>query len=459
MLGQSVRSVKEALAVADDDLDALTALLDVRLVAGDAALVDDLDRRRCASSRPGAATGWSGRWPPRPRTREARPGSDRRDARAQPEGGGRRAARPPDAGVGRLGAPRGRASRPPLPMAGRGTAASRCWSRAGTCRRAIRARLRDARRRPARRAGRAPPCDRWPVRPAAAPGPGRGGPAGGRGRRRRAGARARRGGARGRLDHRATSGPGCGRPRPGPTTLGGRDRELGHGVVLRDGRIALDADATLDTALVLRAAAHAAALRVPFERATLARLEQLDGRAVGRARRATRSSRCCAPGGARSRCSRRSTTSACSCGCSRSGSTCGRVRNGTPTTASPSTGTRSRRWPSARPCSIPTTRRARGSTATSPAPPAPTSCSSPRCSTTSPRAAPATTPWSGSSRPARSRPASGSTTRGPTNWRGRSVTTCCSPTPPPAATSATSARSAGSPRRSGEPSTTRCCTR
>src|SRR5207249_1680802 len=45
VLGQSVRSVKEALAVADDDLETLTALLDVRLVAGEAALVDDLVAR------------------------------------------------------------------------------------------------------------------------------------------------------------------------------------------------------------------------------------------------------------------------------------------------------------------------------------------------------------------------------------------------------------------------------
>ena len=45
VLGQSVRSVKEALAVADEDLDALTALLDVRLVAGDTALVDELVQR------------------------------------------------------------------------------------------------------------------------------------------------------------------------------------------------------------------------------------------------------------------------------------------------------------------------------------------------------------------------------------------------------------------------------
>ncbi|HEU5306349.1 MAG TPA: nucleotidyltransferase domain-containing protein, partial [Acidimicrobiia bacterium] len=44
-LGQSVRSVKEALTIADDDLDALTALLDVRLVVGDSALADDLAAR------------------------------------------------------------------------------------------------------------------------------------------------------------------------------------------------------------------------------------------------------------------------------------------------------------------------------------------------------------------------------------------------------------------------------
>src|SRR4051812_27194087 len=44
-LGQSVRTVKEALAIADDDLDALTALLDVRIVAGDRDLAVELARR------------------------------------------------------------------------------------------------------------------------------------------------------------------------------------------------------------------------------------------------------------------------------------------------------------------------------------------------------------------------------------------------------------------------------
>ncbi|GIU86308.1 MAG: bifunctional uridylyltransferase/uridylyl-removing enzyme [Acidimicrobiia bacterium] len=51
--GHGVRTVKESLALAEDDVDALTAMLEVRLVAGDGALVDalrgrthDLARRR-----------------------------------------------------------------------------------------------------------------------------------------------------------------------------------------------------------------------------------------------------------------------------------------------------------------------------------------------------------------------------------------------------------------------------
>jgi [protein-PII] uridylyltransferase len=62
----------------------------------------------------------------------------------------------------------------------------------------------------------------------------------------------------------------------GPTAFGGRDRDLGDGIALRDGRIALDSGAALDTTLVLRAAAHSAALRAPFDRAALARLEHLE---------------------------------------------------------------------------------------------------------------------------------------------------------------------------------------
>ncbi len=43
--GHGARTIKESLALVADDRDALTALLDVRLVAGDAALADDLARR------------------------------------------------------------------------------------------------------------------------------------------------------------------------------------------------------------------------------------------------------------------------------------------------------------------------------------------------------------------------------------------------------------------------------
>jgi [protein-PII] uridylyltransferase len=61
----------------------------------------------------------------------------------------------------------------------------------------------------------------------------------------------------------------------GPSSLGGAARALGDGVVLRDGRIALEPDTAIDTRVVLRAAAHAARLGAPFERATLARLAHL----------------------------------------------------------------------------------------------------------------------------------------------------------------------------------------
>jgi [protein-PII] uridylyltransferase len=60
----------------------------------------------------------------------------------------------------------------------------------------------------------------------------------------------------------------------GPAGLRGGSRDLGDGVVLRDGQIAVTVDAPVDTVTVLRAAIAAARHRAPFERATLARLEQ-----------------------------------------------------------------------------------------------------------------------------------------------------------------------------------------
>jgi len=43
--GHGARTVKESTALADDDLDALTALLDVRLIAGSAELAAELERK------------------------------------------------------------------------------------------------------------------------------------------------------------------------------------------------------------------------------------------------------------------------------------------------------------------------------------------------------------------------------------------------------------------------------
>ncbi len=56
-LGHGVRSVKEALTLAHDSLDTATSLLDTRLVAGDPAISDDLRERAIAAWR-----GKAGRW-------------------------------------------------------------------------------------------------------------------------------------------------------------------------------------------------------------------------------------------------------------------------------------------------------------------------------------------------------------------------------------------------------------
>jgi len=56
-LGHAVRTVKEALALAADDLDTATALLDARLVAGDPVVATDVARRAGEQWR-----GRSGRW-------------------------------------------------------------------------------------------------------------------------------------------------------------------------------------------------------------------------------------------------------------------------------------------------------------------------------------------------------------------------------------------------------------
>src|SRR4029079_15849217 len=44
-LGQATRTPREALRLADEDLDALTAMLDIRVVAGDAEFAHDLHKK------------------------------------------------------------------------------------------------------------------------------------------------------------------------------------------------------------------------------------------------------------------------------------------------------------------------------------------------------------------------------------------------------------------------------
>ena len=76
VLGHSVRTVKEALDLADADLDAMTALLDVRLIIGDARSSTSSRSRSGASSR-GAVGASSSSWRPR----RARGRSDRARSR------------------------------------------------------------------------------------------------------------------------------------------------------------------------------------------------------------------------------------------------------------------------------------------------------------------------------------------------------------------------------------------
>jgi len=59
--------------------------------------------------------------------------------------------------------------------------------------------------------------------------------------------------------------------------LSGRDRDLGGGVVVRDGLVAFSADARVDATLVLRAAAAAAELPASFDRASLESSQQMRG--------------------------------------------------------------------------------------------------------------------------------------------------------------------------------------
>jgi [protein-PII] uridylyltransferase len=269
-LGQSVRTVKEALAVADDDLDALTALLDVRLVAGDADLATELARRvrelaprrreRVLDALATAAA-----------RRRVQPGAiaEMLEPDLKQGGGGLRDVQAPGWAAWTL-PPAGDAE--PALLDGRG------WD-AGVARLVARGylqgedpdRLRDARTRflDARVAlhrvtgGRS---DRLALQDQDAVAALLG--AADADELVRALGEAARSVVWITRDLwsrlRATE--------AGPVGMRPSTRDLGDGIVLRDGRIAFAPDATLDTVTVLRAAVHAAEARAPFERASLARL-------------------------------------------------------------------------------------------------------------------------------------------------------------------------------------------
>ena len=184
-----------------------------------------------------------------------------------------------------------RRRRRPARRSGLGRRRGACWSRAGYLQPGDPAAAARRPRAAPRRARRAPPGHRRSVRPAPAPGPGRGRRARRRGRRRRAGAQRSARRRAPSCGSPATSGPGCWRPRPARPASAAASRDLGDGVVLRDGRIAFDADATTrhrDRCCAPRRTRRA--LRVPFERATLARLAAAAPRSSGTPRPATRSS-------------------------------------------------------------------------------------------------------------------------------------------------------------------------
>ena len=273
VLGHSVRTVKEALALADDELDALTALLDMRLVAGD----DDAARRPrwpgCGGSRRSAATASSTSSPSAAAARLEQPGPDRRDARAQPEGRRRRAARRAGAGLGRLGArsrPGGAGRRRRAPVAGR---------RRGDARRPrLPPRRATATACATRATGCSTPGSRCTGSPAA-------GPISSRCRTRtrspRSSApptptRSSASSARRRAPScgsRPTCGRGCSRAEDGPGGRSSGARALGDGIVVRDGRIALEPDVDgRHRRACSRSRRAPRELRLPIDRDTLARL-------------------------------------------------------------------------------------------------------------------------------------------------------------------------------------------
>jgi [protein-PII] uridylyltransferase len=273
VLGQAVRSVKEALALADDDLDTLTALLDVRLVAGDRGLAAELTRgvRRLAPRRrdrvvdelasaarrrleqPGPvaemlepdlkngagglrdqqAPGWAG-WTLPPAGGDGEPEAELLDGRGWAAG----VARLVELGYlqaddpARLAAARDRLldTRIALHRVTGGRSDRLALQDQDAVAKLVGAADADDLVRGVGEAARAVAWitnDVWARMLAA---------------------------------------------EAGPSGLAGGERDLGRGVVLRDGRVGFGPDAVVDTTTLLHASVAAARARVPFERAALGRL-------------------------------------------------------------------------------------------------------------------------------------------------------------------------------------------
>ena len=320
-LGHAVRTTREALALAADDLDTATSLLQIRHLAGDAERSPTDLAERALQQWQKRSKRWLGELARRVRERHERGRRGGLPPRARPQGGSRRPAR--------------RRTRSDWAEAAR----SLLWEGDdAVLERRLRRRCSSARVELHRRTGR--PGDVLLPRGA------------GRGRRR-----ARRG-VRRRADAPSWPrppgrSPGAATTRGSGSTLRsaarsggarGGTRPIGDGLVLRDGEVHLtaDADPAADPSLVLRAAAAAAAGDTRIHR-VVARApggrQPARSPSPGRLRCAPPSSTCSWPGTAPSPSWRRSTSSGCGRTCCPSGRPCAASRSATPTTASPSIGT------------------------------------------------------------------------------------------------------------------------
>ncbi len=273
VLGQSVRTVKEALAVADEDLDAMTALLDLRLVAGDAALLAELGSKvqQLAPRRRGRLVGALAA---AAAERLERPGpiAEMLEPNLKTGAGGLRDLQAPgwvgwtlpaaEAATGRHGLTGGWEG-------GVEVLVARGYLQPGDPERLRHARTLLLTARVALHRVTGATSDQLPLQEQDAVA-------------RLVGAadadilvRSLGEAARSVVWITSDLWARLLAAEAGPVSLGGATRALGDGVLLRDGRIALDPDTPVDTAVVLRAAGHAARLRVPFERVTLARLAVL----------------------------------------------------------------------------------------------------------------------------------------------------------------------------------------